>query len=98
MNETEPRYPTQIFEAIGYILVFLVLWFIYWKTDKKHKEGYLFGVFMMLLWAVRFIVEFWKEPQDGENLNAMLDKGQILSIPFILIGAFFVIRHQFKKV
>lgn len=98
LNETEPRYPTQIFEAIGYVLVFFVLWFIYWKTDKKHKEGYLFGVFMMLLWAVRFIVEFWKEPQDGENLNAMLDKGQILSIPFILIGAFFVIRHQFKKV
>lgn len=97
IGDTEPRYPTQIFEAIGYVLVFFILWFIYWKTDKKQKEGYIFGVFMMLLWTVRFVIEFWKERQDGEDLTTLLDKGQLLSIPFILVGFYFVLRHHLKN-
>ena len=91
------RYPTQIYEAIGYVLVFIVLWWLYWKTDKKQKEGYIFGVFMILLWSVRFIVEFWKEKQDGENIANYFNMGQILSIPLILIGFYFVVRTYFKK-
>jgi prolipoprotein diacylglyceryltransferase len=97
IGDTEPRYPTQIFEAIGYVLVFFILWFSYWKTDKKQKEGYIFGVFMMLLWTVRFVIEFWKERQDGEDLTTLLDKGQLLSIPFILVGFYFVLRHHLKN-
>lgn len=94
LGETEPRYPTQIYEAIGYVLVFLVIWFIYWKTDKKKQEGFIFGVFMILLWSVRFIVEYWKERQDGEDMNALLNMGQTLSIPMILIGVFFVFKDK----
>lgn len=94
LGETEPRYPTQIYEAIGYVLVFLVIWFIYWKTDKKKQEGFIFGVFMILLWSVRFIVEYWKERQDGEDMNALLNMGQTLSIPMILIGVFFVFKDR----
>lgn len=94
LGETEPRYPTQIYEAIGYVLVFLVIWFIYWKTDKKKQEGFIFGVFMILLWSVRFIVEYWKERQDGEDMNALLNMGQTLSIPMILIGVFFLFKDK----
>ncbi|MDC9722741.1 MAG: prolipoprotein diacylglyceryl transferase [Urechidicola sp.] len=88
------RYPTQLFESIGYICVFLVLWFVYWKTDKKNKPGFLFGVFMILLWAVRFVIEFFKEAQvEGrEDLLFGLNTGQLLSIPMIIVGVYFVLR------
>lgn len=91
------RYPTQIYEAVGYVIVFIILMFLYWKTDKKKIEGYIFGVFMILLWAVRFIVEFWKIKQEGEDLTNYLNMGQILSIPMILIGFYFVFRDKLKK-
>ncbi|MBV1888115.1 MAG: prolipoprotein diacylglyceryl transferase [Urechidicola sp.] len=90
------RYPTQLFESFGYICVFLVLWFLYWKTDKKEKAGYLFGVFMVLLWSVRFVIEFFKEAQvDGrEDLLFSLNTGQLLSIPMVLIGFYFMFRKN----
>lgn len=88
------RYPTQLFESLGYILVFLVLWFVYWKTDKKDKPGFLFGMFMILLWSVRFVIEFFKEAQvEGrEDLLMGLNTGQLLSIPMVIIGFYFVLR------
>lgn len=92
LGETEPRYPTQIYEALGYALVFIILWYIYWKTDKKKQEGFIFGVFMVLLWSVRFVVEYWKERQDGEDMTALFSMGQTLSIPMIIIGVFFLCK------
>jgi prolipoprotein diacylglyceryltransferase len=97
LGDTAPRYPTQIFEALGYAIVFIILWVIYKKTDKKKKEGFIFGMFLILIFVVRFIVEFWKERQDGEDLTTLLNKGQLLSIPFILVGVFLVLMHYFKK-
>lgn len=97
LGDTEPRYPTQLFEGIGYLIVFIILWFTYWKTDKKYKEGYIFGLFMVLLWSVRFIVEFWKEPQVAERADWALNTGQWLSIPLILLGLFFVFRKTSRK-
>jgi prolipoprotein diacylglyceryl transferase len=95
LGETAPRYPTQIYEALGYALVFVVLWFVYWKTDKRKKEGYIFGVFMVLLWAVRFLVEFLKEPQGEESITwGLLNTGQVLSIPLILVGFYFMFRKK----
>ncbi len=92
--DTAPRHPTQIYEAISYVMVFLVLWYIYWKTDKRTKEGYLFGVFMILLWTVRFIIEFFKIAQLEDRASWSLNTGQWLSIPMILIGLYFVFRKQ----
>ena len=90
------RYPTQIYEALGYLITFLVLWYIYTKTDKKQKLGYIFGVFMVLLWSVRFIVEFYKEWQGGieewVDISVKLNTGQFLSIPMVLIGLYFMFR------
>jgi phosphatidylglycerol:prolipoprotein diacylglycerol transferase len=86
------RYPTQLIESMSYIGVFLILWFIYWKTDKKNKPGFLFGMFMILLWSIRFVVEFLKKAQVDERGEWLINTGQILSIPMVLIGIYFVFR------
>lgn len=91
-----PRYPTQLFEAGGYFLLFIVLWYLYLKTRKKYQQGWLFGLFFIILWAIRFFVEFLKEPQGDEFITfAGLNTGQILSIPFMIAG--FVIMYTSKQ-
>ncbi len=97
LGDSAPRYPTQIYEAIGYVFVFVVLIWMYWKTNMKQREGVIFGWFMILLWMVRFVIEFWKEKQGGESIANYLNMGQILSIPMILIGVYFVFRKTETK-
>ncbi|MDR2205567.1 MAG: prolipoprotein diacylglyceryl transferase [Flavobacteriaceae bacterium] len=93
---TVPRYPTQLFEAAGYFVLFLVLWILYRKTNKKYSQGWLFGLFFVILWCIRFFVEFLKEPQSGETLHlGSLNTGQVLSIPFIIAG--FVLMYISKN-
>jgi len=94
LGETFPRHPAQLYESAGYIIVFLILWYIYWKTDKRKYLGFIFGVFLILLWTVRFLVEFVKEAQVGERANWILNTGQWLSIPFIIAGIILVIRSS----
>lgn len=89
------RYPAQLFEAIGYVFVFLILFFLYWKTKTAEKHGLLFGYFLVMLWTVRFIVEFVKESQGGiEHLFGLFSTGQWLSIPFILVGIFYIFMAE----
>ncbi len=89
------KHPAQLYEAFGYILVFIILYFMYWKTNVRQKQGFLFGVFLILLWTVRFIAEFVKESQGGfEGENPLLSTGQWLSLPFILIGAYLIYRSN----
>jgi prolipoprotein diacylglyceryl transferase len=98
-GEIIPRYPTQLFEAFGYFTLFLVLWYFYRKTNKKYEHGWLFGLFFILLWAIRFFVEFLKEPQGDEIISfAGLNTGQILSIPFILAGLLILITAKNRKI
>ena len=85
------RHPAQLYESFCYIFVFLILWFIYTKTTKRDQTGFLFGLFLILLWSVRFFVEYVKEPQGDEFINWFgLNTGQWLSVPFILIGLYFM--------
>ncbi|WP_422348757.1 prolipoprotein diacylglyceryl transferase [Flagellimonas sp.] len=92
------RYPAQLYEAIGYALIFVLLYLLYWKTEKKDKPGYLFGLFMVCLWTVRFIVERFKREQGGiEETLGLLSTGQWLSIPMILIGLYFMFRPNSAK-
>lgn len=87
------RHPAQLYEAICYVFVFITLYLLYWKTDKKDKTGYLFGLFMVLLFAVRFVVEFFKKSQGGfEESLGLLSTGQWLSIPMVIIGLYFMFR------
>ena len=95
---TIPRYPTQLFEAFGYVCLFFLLWFLYKKTDRKYQQGWLFGLFFIILWAIRFFVEFLKEPQGDEIIQfAGLNTGQILSIPFMIAGAVIMIISKKYK-
>lgn len=92
-GETLPRHPAQLYEAFFYIFVFIILWYTYWKTKKSEKQGYIFGLFLVLLWTVRFVVEFVKESQGGfEKTLGLLSTGQWLSIPFIILGFYFMFR------
>jgi prolipoprotein diacylglyceryl transferase len=93
-----PRHPGQLYEAFGYLFVFLIVYLIYWKTKKGMQEGYLFGLFLLLLMTVRVFVEQFKIAQvDGrEDWILGFNTGQILSIPFILIGIYFMFFHKRK--
>jgi phosphatidylglycerol---prolipoprotein diacylglyceryl transferase len=89
------RYPAQLYEAICYVFVFLILFFLYWKTRTAEKHGLIFGYFLILLWSVRFVVEYVKESQGGiEETFGLLSTGQWLSIPFILVGLFYVFMAE----
>ena len=93
------RYPGQLMEAFGYVFVFIILYLLYWKTDARKKPGFLFGLFLLLLMTVRIIVEQFKVAQvDGrEDWLFSLNTGQVLSIPFILLGLYFVFRPYKKE-
>ena len=90
------RHPAQLYEAFGYIFVSLTLWLVYWKTSKRQNRGFLFGMYMILIFSVRFVVENVKKSQGGfeDSLGEALSTGQWLSIPFVLIGLYFVIRAK----
>ncbi len=82
-----PRHPAQLYEAFGYLLLFISLIYLFFKTDKKKYLGWIFGYFLIILFGIRFVVEFFKEPQGAEYINWFgLNTGQWLSVPFILAG------------
>jgi prolipoprotein diacylglyceryl transferase len=97
LGENFPRHPAQLYEAFCYILVFAILWFVYWKTKKREQLGFLFGLFLILLWTVRFLIEFVKKAQVDERASWDINTGQWLSIPFILIGIFLIFWSQRQK-
>ena len=94
------RHPAQLYESICYIFVFLALYYTYWKTNKKDKPFYIFGMFLVLLWSVRFVVEFYKVSQGGfeDSLGSLFSTGQWLSIPFIILGLYCMFRPYKKEV
>jgi prolipoprotein diacylglyceryl transferase len=97
LNAVPYRHPAQLYESFCYIFVFLMLWYFYSKTTKRDQTGFLFGLFLILLWTVRFFVEFVKEPQGEEYINWLgLNTGQWLSIPFIGIGLYFMFVYKPK--
>lgn len=96
LGEDFARHPAQLYEAGSYVIVFLLLLYTYWKTNKRRQEGFLFGLFLVLLWTVRFLVEFVKEAQVDERSEWALNTGQWLSIPFILIGLYFMFIYKPK--
>ncbi len=93
-----PRHPAQIYEAIGYLLIFLLLFTFYRKHGAKLKDGFIFGQFLVLVFSFRFFVEFFKEYQESWERGMALDMGQILSVPLILAGLIILYRLKFKSV
>ncbi len=95
LAQVPAKHPAQLYESFCYIFVFAILFYLYWKTEARKKSGFLFGLFLTLLFSVRIVVESVKESQGGfESSLGLLSTGQWLSIPFILIGLYFVITAQ----
>jgi phosphatidylglycerol:prolipoprotein diacylglycerol transferase len=92
-----PKHPTQIYEALAYFLIFVFLWVVYLKRDGKPRPGFLFAMFMILVFSFRFFIEFLKEPQVAFESSMSLNMGQLLSIPFVVLGVATLIAIYRKK-
>ena len=91
-----PHHPTQLYEALGYILLGLALLRLYVKKLPQLKRGTIFGIFLIGLFGIRFLVEFVKNDQVDFEAGMLLNMGQLLSIPFILAG-FVILLWSRKK-
>ncbi len=89
-----PRHPVQLYESLSYLIIFFILYYIYWNTSLVKKQGFIFGLFLILIMGIRFVLEPFKKAQGGfeEAIDNALSTGQLLSIPFILAGLYFVFR------
>jgi phosphatidylglycerol:prolipoprotein diacylglycerol transferase len=93
-----PRHPTQLYEALVYFLTFIILYVLWYKKSDKLKEGTLVGLFMILVFGSRFFLEFLKPAQSMIIDESFLLAGQSLSIPFILLGFYFLLRKPLAKI
>jgi len=89
-----PRHPTQLYEALSYFLIFAILMYTYKNSKNKNFNGVLFGVFLILLFLARFIIEFFKENQVAFENQMTLNMGQWLSLPFIIAGILLIILQR----
>lgn len=92
-----PHQPTQIYEALSYLLIFFFIYRYYQRNKTSLKPGKLFGYFMLLIFSVRFLIEFLKEPQEIWEQHMFLDMGQLLSIPLIILGIWVLIWSRKQK-
>lgn len=95
-NETVPKHPTQIYEALSYLIIFFILFRIYFRNDGHFRSGLLFGLFLTLVFTARFFIEFLKEVQVPFEKTLPLNMGQWLSIPLIITGLIILIRTYRK--
>lgn len=91
-HETVAKHPTQIYEALSYLATFAVMLYMYWKTKAKDYQGLIIGVFFVMVFLSRFLVEFIKEDQEAFEAGMALNMGQLLSIPLVLAGVILIVR------
>lgn len=91
-----PRHPGQLYEAIAYALFFPIGWFLYRKHPERVGTGFFFGLSLTLIFTFRFFIEYTKDIQVAKEAGMTLNIGQMLSIPFVLIGVYCMWR-SFKK-
>ncbi|GAB6395656.1 MAG: prolipoprotein diacylglyceryl transferase [Bacteroidales bacterium] len=92
-----PSHPTQLYEAAFYLATFALCMWLYFKKGAYKREGFIFGIFMICIFTARFFIEFIKNDQEDFEANMLLNMGQLLSLPFILAGIYFVWRSFHKK-
>ena len=91
-GQTVPCHPTQIYEMLYCLAALGITWSMYWYTDARRREGLLLGVFFLIIFGVRFLLEFIKNDQEAFEAGHVLNMGQWLSIPFIVLALFLIIR------
>jgi prolipoprotein diacylglyceryl transferase len=96
IHETTPKHPTQIYEALSYLSIFGLLYGLYLKKNIAQFPGVIFGIFLVLLFSLRFLIEFIKEDQVAFEKGMTLNMGQFLSIPLILLGIVLLISAKRK--
>lgn len=93
---TVPCHPTQIYEALSYLLLFALLMLMYWKWNAQRRQGLIFGVFFTVLFSARFLIEYVKNVQEPWEVDMIasigMNMGQLLSVPFIVVGVWLIIR------
>lgn len=98
LNETQPRYPAQLYEAIAYFLFFVIGVALYFRMKNKVGTGFFFGYCLATIFVFRFFVEYFKEVQEPWELHMQqligLDQGQLLSIPFVVLGLYCMLRKK----
>ena len=88
-----PCHPTQLYEALAYLIIFVVfLWLYYRKNLAQRRPGAMFGIFLIALFGIRFLIEFIENPQEDFEVGMILNMGQLLSIPFIVAGCVLLYR------
>ncbi len=97
-GETVPCHPTQLYEALTYLVLGLVLLWLYWKKLDKMYRGTFVGIFLIVCFGSRFLIEFVKNDQVEFEANMALNMGQLLSIPFVLFGIGFLVYAFVKKI
>ncbi len=97
-GEVLPKHPTQLYEALSYTAIFFLLYWLYVKANGKLRNGFIFGIFLILLFGARFLIEYVKEPQVDFEKHMTLNMGQWLSIPFIIAGIGFLVYSYLKPV
>ncbi|MGM0667093.1 MAG: prolipoprotein diacylglyceryl transferase [Bacteroidota bacterium] len=100
-GETVPKHPTQIYEALAYLITFIILHRIYWRKKGSFIQGLPFSLFLVIVFLFRFFVEYVKEDQVDFESTMALNMGQWLSIPFVIIGVAGLVislrRHRLKE-
>lgn len=91
------RHPSQLYEAACYLVVFAALMWLYWRTDARLRQGMLFGVFLIGVFAARFFIEYLKENQEAFEQGMVFNMGQLLSVPFVAAGIYFLVKALNKE-
>lgn len=91
-----PRHPVQLYEAAAYMAIFILL-FMLFRTPKKHQTGFIFGLFLALVFIARFIIEFYKTPQAAYEAGNLITVGQWLSVPFVITGILLLLWSYEKR-
>lgn len=89
-DPTLPRHPAQLYEALCYLGIFILLMYMYWRRNASERPGLMFGTLLTSVFGCRFLIEFVKENQEAFEDSMLLNMGQLLSIPFIILGIYFV--------
>ncbi len=92
--DSYPRHPGQLYEAIAYAILFFLMWWLHKKMPEKIGTGWYFGLCLSYIFTFRFFIEYTKEVQEAFEASLPIDMGQILSIPFVILGIYCMIRKQ----
>ncbi len=92
-----PRHPGQLYEAIAYAIFFVIGWYLYRKNPQRVGTGFFFGLCITLIFTARFFIEFTKDIQEDFEASMLFNMGQLLSIPFVIVGLLCIFNRKFME-